>query len=321
MIQEWHISSEDTQFNVIKYIVKPQQQILVVLVWVIELNKTNTQCAQALPKCTGKNIVHQSSCFRAKKLCMPRSQLLERQGLKFDLPFKFRDNHPIPDHPTFFDNFEPNEKNSSFYLNPKIFSHIIIQGLKFILTIKPKISDILCLTEIDGPPKQTTFPKSPNTGPWLDHYQTTSNLRPVQKHMLKVTNIFYFYLKIKHFCSKNLSCQVVHLLDVETQLGYKNGLFHFFILTKSENSQFFSRYSFMNTSFKKSETLWNYTLYFCWKKIMVLGYTIHLHQFLRSTGGECFWGSKIALFSNKWTTLKSAYFQQIWIKVYLASTR
>ncbi len=50
-----------------------------------------------------------------------------------------RDNHPIPDHPTFFDKFQPNEKNSSFYLIPKIFSDIVVLCLNFILTQVAKL--------------------------------------------------------------------------------------------------------------------------------------------------------------------------------------
>ncbi len=87
---------------------------------------------------------------------------------------------------------------------------------------------------------------------------------------------------------------MVHLLDVETQLGHKNTLFHFFILTKSENYQFCFQF-FCEHILQK---IWNFmklTLVPLFKK-MVFRCTIHFHQFLRSTGGECFWGSKITPF-------------------------
>ncbi len=105
-----------------------------------------------------------------------------------------RDNHPIPDHPTFFDKFQPNEKNSSFYLIPNFFSHILVQCLNFILTQEPKMSGFLCLTEIGGPPKRTTR---------ADHFSQITQYRtatgPLPDHLRPETSTETWFESCKYF--------------------------------------------------------------------------------------------------------------------------
>ncbi len=206
---------------------------------------------------------------------------------------KHRDNHPIPDHPTFSDKFQPNEKKSSFYLIPKIFSDIFLSCLNIILTQQAKLWGNLSLTDIGGPPKQTTqadhFSQITQyrtmTGPLLDHLQPET----CTETWFESCKYFLFLLKNQTLLFKKIIISGGPLAWCWNTVGLeKLSFFPLFHFPKKWKFTIFLMKIFYEHILQKIGNFVKLHFVLLFKKNMFPGCTIHLHPVVRWTGGQCF---------------------------------
>ncbi len=226
--------------------------------------------------------------------------------------------------PLFLTTFNQVKKILLFIWFQNYFQTFLFQCLNFILTQVAKLWGNLSLTQIGGPPKQTTqadhFSQitqyQTTTGPQPDHLQPETSTET----WFESGKYFLFLLKKKHFVKKNLISGGPLAWCWNTVGLEKWSFFPLFHFPKKWKFTIFLMKIFYEYIIQK---IWNFVkLHFVLlfqKKICSLDAQSICIQLSGGQGDSVFLGWKW-LFSSKWTTLKTTYFWQMWIKLHLAST-